>query len=211
GNAGTAFGPLLAAWVIVPHGQRSILVFTSAAFAGILVLSRVGAWYAGHVGTRRSRRQAPARGNRRSREKIGVALSVLLVLMFSKFFYLASMTNYYTFYLIEKFGLSIQQSQVYLFLFLFAGAAGTMLGGPLGDKVGRRAVIWFSVAGIAPFALALPQANLFWTAVLTVITGMITASAFPAILVYATELLPGKVGFIAGLFYGLAFGLAGIG
>jgi FSR family fosmidomycin resistance protein-like MFS transporter len=137
-------------------------------------------------------------------------LAILLCLMFSKFFYLASMTNYYTFYLIQKFSLSVPQSQVYLFVFLFAVAIGTIAGGPIGDKIGRKLVIWFSILGMAPFAILLPHANLFWTVVLSVINGMILASAFPAILVYATELLPGKVGTIAGLFFGFAFGMAGI-
>src|SRR5947208_1007068 len=136
---------------------------------------------------------------------------VLMILIFSKYFYLVSMTNYYTFYLIQKFGLSVQSSQHYLFIFLFAVAAGTIVGGPIGDKIGRKAVIWMSILGMSPFALILPHANLFWTAVLSVIIGFMIASAFPAILVYATELLPGKVGLVAGLFFGLAFGMAGIG
>ncbi|HTG45800.1 MAG TPA: MFS transporter, partial [Verrucomicrobiae bacterium] len=136
---------------------------------------------------------------------------VLLVLIFSKFFYLASMTSYYTFYLIQKFGVSVQQSQLYLFMFLFAVAAGTIIGGPVGDRIGRKAVIWISILGMSPFALLLPHANLLWTAVLSMMVGFIMASAFPAILVYATELLPGKVGLVAGLFFGLSFGMAGIG
>src|SRR5436305_1536680 len=140
-----------------------------------------------------------------------LSLAVLLTLMFSKFFYLASMTNYYTFYLMAKFGLSVQQSQLYLFLFLFAVAIGTIAGGPVGDRIGRKMVIWISILGIAPFAILLPHANLFWTGVLSAVIGVIMASAFPAILVYATELLPGKVGLIAGLFFGCAFGMAGIG
>src|SRR4030095_4693671 len=139
------------------------------------------------------------------------SVGILLVLMFSKFFYLASMTNYYTFYLTHRFGVSVQQSQLYLFLFLGAGAAGTLAGGPIGDRIGRKQVIWLSILGIAPFALILPHANLFWTALLSMLIGAIMASAFPAIVVYATELVPGKVGLIAGLFFGLAFGLAGIG
>jgi MFS transporter, FSR family, fosmidomycin resistance protein len=211
GNAGTALGPLLAAWIIVPHGQHYILVFTGVAVVGIFVLSRVGNWYAAHLIERRARGKQAVQSSGLSRATITLSIAVLLMLMFSKFFYLASMTNYYTFYLIHKFGVSIQQSQVYLFMFLFAGAVGTFVGGPVGDRIGRKAVIWISILGMAPFALALPHANLFWTAVLSVITGMIMASAFPAILVYATELLPGKVGLIAGLFFGLAFGMAGIG
>lgn len=211
GNAGTSLGPLLAAWIVVPHGQRYILVFTSVALVGIMVLSRVGNWYAAHLGERRARSGFSSQAVPLPRRTLVLSMIVLLTLMFSKFFYLASMTNYYTFYLMHKFGISIQQSQVYLFIFLFATAVGTIVGGPVGDRVGRKAVIWISILGMAPFALALPHANLFWTAVLSIMTGMIMASAFPAILVYATELLPGKVGLIAGLFFGLAFGMAGIG
>jgi FSR family fosmidomycin resistance protein-like MFS transporter len=212
GNVGTSLGPLLAAWIIVPHGQRYILVFTVAAFAGIVILSRVGKWYAIRLNNRRSAASA-GRENHigLSSRTITVSMAVLLVLMFSKFIYLVCMTNYYTFYVIQKFGLSVQSSQLYLFVFLFSVAAGTIIGGPVGDKIGRKAVIWISILGMAPFALLLPHANLFWTAVLSSIIGFIMASAFPAILVYATELLPGKVGLIAGLFFGLAFGIAGIG
>ena len=146
-----------------------------------------------------------------NRAKVAFPLCILLLLMFSKFIYLASMTNYYTFYLMHRFGVSVQRSQLYLFLFLCAGAVGTLAGGPVGDRIGRKQVIWLSILGVTPFALVLPHANLFWTALLSVFIGVIMASAFPAILVYATELVPGKVGLIAGLFFGLAFGLAGIG
>lgn len=212
GNAGTALGPLLAAWIIVPQGQRHILWFSALAFGGMVILSKVGRWY-------RDRLIASAGNGARSarqhenipRRTVALCLCVLLLLMFSKFIYLASMTSYYTFYLMHRFGVSVQQSQFYLFLFLGAGAIGTLVGGPLGDRIGRKQVIWLSILGIAPFALALPHVNLMWTAVLSVLIGLIMASAFPAILVYATELLPGKVGLIAGLFFGLAFGLAGIG
>lgn len=212
GNTGTALGPLMAAWLIVPHGQRSILWFSALALTGMVVLKNVGSWYQAHL-LESARRGAlkPETNETVGRSKLILALTVLLVLMFSKFFYFASMTNYYTFYLIHRFGVSVQQSQLYLFLFLAAGAAGTLAGGPIGDRIGRKQVIWLSILGIAPFALIFPHANLFWTAVLSVIIGSIMASAFPAILVYATELLPGKVGLIAGLFFGLAFGLAGIG
>jgi FSR family fosmidomycin resistance protein-like MFS transporter len=212
GNAGSSLGPLLAAWIIVPRGQAYILVFTVAAFLGMMVLSRVGRWYAlklneprgiGHGGGQQAIRF--------SKKTIAFSIAVLLVLVFSKFFYLASITSYYTFFLIQKFGLSVQASQLYLFLFLFGVAAGTIMGGPIGDKIGSKMVIWISILGMSPFALLLPHANLFWTAVLSVIIGAIMASAFPAILVYATELLPGKVGLVAGLFFGLAFGMAGIG
>ncbi len=213
GNAGSAAGPLLAAWIIVPHGQHYILWFTVVPFFGMLILARVGDWYrrrlaAIHAGT------TPAVTHPRyaaSRQRIAFFLLILLTLMFSKFFYLASMTNYYTFYVIQKFGVSVTGSQMYLFLFLAAVAVGTIIGGPVGDRIGRKQVIWISILGMAPFALLLPFANLFWTAMLSIVIGLIMASAFPSILVYATELLPGKVGTIAGLFFGFAFGLAGIG
>lgn len=212
GNAGTSIGPLLAAWVIVPRGQRHILWFTVLPFIGMLLLSRVGNWYRDRLAEMQAKNAtAPHRHYVASRKRIIFSLLILLALMFSKFFYLASMTNYYTFYLIEKFGLSVTGSQMYLFLFLAAVALGTIIGGPVGDKIGRKQVIWISILGMAPFALLMPFANLFWTAGLSVVIGFIMASAFPAILVYATELLPGKVGTIAGLFFGFAFGLAGIG
>src|SRR5438552_4408462 len=212
GNAGTALGPLLAAGIIVPHGQRHILWFSALALTGMIILSNVGRWYQERLADA-ARRGPRATGPREtvSRAKVAFPLSILLLLMFSKFIYLASMTNYYTFYLMHRFGVSVQQSQLYLFLFLGAGAVGTLAGGPLGDRIGRKQVIWLSILGIAPFALLLPHADLLWTALLSMFIGVIMASAFPAILVYATELMPGKVGLIAGLFFGLAFGLAGIG
>jgi len=212
GNAGTALGPLLAAGIIVPHGQRHILWFSALALAGMIILSNVGRWYQELLADA-ARRGLRATGPREtlSRAKVAFPLSILLLLMFSKFIYLASMTNYYTFYLMHRFGVSVQRSQLYLFLFLGAGAVGTLAGGPIGDRIGRKQVIWLSILGIAPFALMLPHANLLWTALLSMFIGVIMASAFPAILVYATELVPGKVGLIAGLFFGLAFGLAGIG
>ncbi len=212
GNAGTALGPLLAAWIIVPYGQRHILWFSVLALAGMVIMRNVGRWYQQHL-TDAVRRGARPSGSLEavSRATVVISLCILLLLMFSKFFYLAMMTNYYTFYLMHRFGVSVQQSQLYLFLFLGAGAVGTFAGGPIGDRIGRKQVIWLSILGIAPFALILPYAGLFWTAILSVVTGAVMASAFPAILVYATELLPGKVGLIAGLFFGLAFGLAGIG
>jgi MFS transporter, FSR family, fosmidomycin resistance protein len=211
GNAGSSLGPLLAAWIIVPRGQRYILVFSIAAFAGMLTLSRVGQWYAAKLTSRKRASHSETLVNPFPRAVIVRSVAVLLVLIFSKFIYLASMTNYYTFFLIHKFGISVQSSQYYLFLFLCAVAVGTIVGGPVGDRIGRKAVIWVSILGMSPFALLLPHANLFWCAVLSVFIGFIMASAFPAILVYATELLPGKVGLIAGLFFGLAFGTAGIG
>ena len=210
GNAGTSLGPLLAAAVVVRYGRQRILWFTLIALAGMFILARVGAWYQQHLNERRANKSAEAHHHPVPRGQVPFVLAILLCLMFSKFFYLASMTNYYTFYLIHKFGVTVQQSQIYLFVFLFAVAGGTIAGGPIGDKIGRKLVIWISILGMAPFALMLPHANLFWTAVLSVCNGLILASAFPAILVYATELLPGKVGTIAGLFFGFAFGLAGI-
>ncbi len=210
GNAGSALGPLLAALIIVRYGRRHVLWFTLIALAGMIILSRVGAWYKEHLNERRARNAADIHHHPVPLKQVPIVLGILLCLMFSKFFYLASMTNYYTFYLIQKFGVSVAHSQLYLFVFLFAVAIGTIAGGPVGDRIGRKLVIWISILGMAPFALLLPHANLFWTAVLSVINGMILASAFPAILVYATELLPGKVGTIAGLFFGFAFGMAGI-
>jgi FSR family fosmidomycin resistance protein-like MFS transporter len=210
GNAGTSLGPLLAAGIIARYGRRHILWFTLITVAGMLILSLVGAWYKRQLVEKRARKTAEEHHHPVPRRQVPFLLAILLCLMFSKFFYLASMTNYYTFYLIQKFGLTVPQSQLYLFAFLGAVAAGTVAGGPVGDKIGRKLVIWISILGMAPFSILLPHANLFWTAVLSVIVGLILASAFPAILVYATELLPGKVGTIAGLFFGLAFGLAGI-
>jgi FSR family fosmidomycin resistance protein-like MFS transporter len=210
GNAGTSLGPLLAAGVVVRYGRHHILWFTLIALLGMIILARVGAWYQQHLDERRASNVSEEHHHPIPFAQVPFLLAILLCLMFSKFFYLASMTNYYTFYLIQKFGLTVSQSQVYLFVFLFAVAAGTIAGGPVGDKLGRKVVIWISILGMAPFALLLPHVNLFWTAVLSVCNGIIMASAFPAILVYATELLPGKVGTIAGLFFGLAFGLAGI-
>ena len=211
GNFGTSLGPLLAALIVVPHGQRSVLWFSVIAFLGIMVLASVGTWYRNHLEQMRSR-QSPAPGAhaKLAQGRIGLALGVLIALIFSKYVYLSSLTNYYTFFLIAKFGLSVQAAQVRLFVFLFAVAAGTIVGGPLGDHFGRRRVIWFSILGVAPFSLLLPYANPGWTIALTVAIGFILASAFPAILVYAQELLPGRVGLIAGLFFGLAFGIAGI-
>ena len=213
GNFGTSLGPLLAAAIVVPHGQRSVLWFSVLAVAGIIVLTRVGNWYQAHLAELRARRAvrpAPAHAPR-DRRTIAISLAVLLTLIFSKYFYLSSLTNYYTFFLIAKFGFSVQAAQVRLFLFLFAVAAGTIFGGPIGDRFGRRLVIWISILGVAPFSLLLPYATPFWTVVLTLFIGFILASAFPAIIVYAQELVPGKVGTIAGIFFGFAFGIAGVG
>ncbi len=213
GNFGTSLGPLLAAAIIIPRGQGEILWFTGLAFTGMLLLIRVGGWYRRNL----ARLRPPARGAgavapaRLSRAKVVRAFAVLIGLIFSKYFYLISLTNYYTFYLIDKFHVSVQAAQVYLFVFLFAVAAGTIIGGPVGDRIGRKLVIWISILGVAPFTLALPHFGLTGTVVLTVFIGLILASAFSAILVYGQELLPGNVGLVAGLFFGLAFGIAGIG
>ncbi|GJD30477.1 Fosmidomycin resistance protein [Methylobacterium adhaesivum] len=212
GNAGTALGPLLAAFVVVPHGQGSVAWFSLVALAGIGVLALVGRWYAGRLRAKlRPASRAVARAAPLSRRRIGVTIAILLTLIFSKYFYLASFSSYYTFYLIHRFGVSVPQSQIYLFVFLGAVAAGTILGGPIGDRIGRKPVIWGSILGVLPFTLALPHADLTWTVVLTVPIGMILASAMPAILVYAQELLPGRIGLVGGLFFGFAFGMGGLG
>jgi FSR family fosmidomycin resistance protein-like MFS transporter len=213
GNAGTSLGPLLAALIIVPSGQQSVGWFSLVALVAIIVLANVGHWYKQNLYRLKTGAQAKDREGLpvMSRSRIIWALAVLIALMFSKFFYLSSMTNYFTFYLIDKFRLSVQEAQLHLFLFLFSVAAGTIIGGHLGDRFGRKYVIWGSILGVAPFTLLLPYANLFWTGVLTIFIGIILASAFSAILVYAQELVPGKVGMISGLFFGFAFGMGGIG
>lgn len=209
GNTGQALGPLLAAFIVIPHGQSSIAWFSVAALSGMVILGFVSRWYAARLGPRRVATSSFAPTLSKGRT-IG-ALAILVVLLFSKFFYVASLGTYYTFYTIQTFGISVQASQVLLFLFLGAFAVGVMAGGPIGDRVGRKRVIWFSILGVLPFTLALPYANLWGTAVLTMIIGLILASASSAILVYAQELLPGRVGLIAGIFFGLAFGLGGLG
>jgi FSR family fosmidomycin resistance protein-like MFS transporter len=210
GNTGSAIGPLLAAFVVVPRGQGSVAWFSAAALAGMVILSRVGAWYNAHRRTGAKARSA-IQAHGLPRGKVVAALAILLILVFSKNVYLASISSYYTFYLIEKFGLSVQSAQLHLFLFLGAVAAGTIIGGPVGDRLGRKWVIWASILGVLPFTLALPYVNLFWTGVLSVAIGVILASAFSAILVFAQELVPGRVGMVSGLFFGFAFGTAGIG
>jgi FSR family fosmidomycin resistance protein-like MFS transporter len=209
GNAGSSLGPLLAWLVILPHGQGSVLWTTPLAVIGIVLLYRIGRWY-------RSRAHAAAahpadRHSSLPRGRVALALGILVALVFSKYFYLTSMTSYFMFFLVERFHITREASEIYLFGFLAAVAVGTFLGGPLGDRFGRKRVIWASIFGTAPFALLLPYANLPWTAVLSVIIGIILASAMSAIIVYAQELVPGRVGTIAGLFFGLAFGLGGIG
>ncbi|MNK34526.1 Fosmidomycin resistance protein [compost metagenome] len=211
GNAGSSLGPLLAAWIIVPYGQFSVIWFSVIALLAIIILTYVGNWYKGFMLSRSKKVNIQTVVNQFSRTKVIFSVCILLLLIFSKYFYMASLTNYFTFYLIDKFHVSVQTSQIYLFVFLFSVAAGTLLGGPIGDKIGRKYVIWASILGTAPFALLLPHASLFWVGVLVVPIGMILASAFSAILVYAQELIPGKVGLVAGLFFGFAFGMGGIG
>jgi MFS transporter, FSR family, fosmidomycin resistance protein len=211
GNLGGSLGPILAALIIVPFGQTSILWFSILALTAIIVLLNVGNWYTHHMNRTRGKVTAITKGHGLSKKKVAWSVVILLVLIFSKYFYLASITSYFTFYLIHKFSVSIQTSQVHLFLFLFAVATGTLLGGPIGDRVGRKYVIWFSILGVAPFTLLMPYANLFWTTVLSIMIGVTLASAFSAILVYAQELIPGKIGMISGLFFGFAFGMGGLG
>jgi len=210
GNTGSAIGPLLAAALVAVYGQHSVAWAGALALLGILILYNVGTWYK-HHGLARMRSARAHEDHGLSRNKIVTSMVILLLLIFSKYFYLASITSYYTFYLIHTFHLSVRSAQVHLFIFLAAVAAGTLAGGPLGDKFGRKYVIWLSILGILPFTLVLPYANLFWTSVLSVIIGMVMASAFPAIVVYAQELLPGRVGMISGLFFGFSFGMGGIG
>jgi FSR family fosmidomycin resistance protein-like MFS transporter len=212
GNVGSAIGPLLAAFIVLPRGQSSVVWFSAAALLAIFVLLQVGHWYKTH-GVTRLKIKKPSGSSLLAEQptRVRVAIGVLLALIFSKYFYMASLSSYYTLYLIERFHVSVQQSQMLLFVFLGSVAAGTVLGGPIGDRVGRKIIIWVSILGVLPFTLILPHANLFWTAVLTVPIGLILASAFPAIVVYAQELMPGRTGTVAGLFYGFAFGMGGVG
>ncbi|MET0610563.1 MAG: MFS transporter [Pseudomonas caspiana] len=210
GNTGSALGPLLAAAIIIPFGQGHVVWFGLIALFSVGLLYAISRWYRTHLNLFKLK-QGQAASHGLSKGRVTGALVVLAFLIFSKFFYMSSITSYFTFYLIEKFDLSVANSQLYLFLFLGAVAAGTFFGGPIGDRIGRKAVIWFSILGAAPFTLALPYADLFWTSVLSVIIGFILASAFSAIVVYAQELVPGNVGMIAGIFFGLMFGFGGIG
>lgn len=210
GNTGQAISPLIAALLVATYGQRSIVWYAGFALVAFVILVKVGSWYKDH-GLARIRSHTHVKHPELTRGKVMQALAVLLALVFSKFIYLACVGSYFTFYLIDKFGVSVQSAQVHLFFFLGAIAAGTLLGGVLGDRIGRKYVIWFSILGMLPFTVLLPYANLFWVGVLASIIGVILASAFPAIVVYAQELLPGRVGMIAGLFFGLSFGLSGIG
>ncbi|MHA4737179.1 MFS transporter [Dyadobacter sp. MSC1_007] len=211
GNAGSSLGPLLAALILLPYGRFQVIWFSLVALLAILILSWVGGWYKQKLGTVVSKSGAVAQESTLPKGTIVLSIGILLLLIFSKYIYMASISSYFTFYLIDKFGVSIQSSQIYLFAFLFAVAAGTFIGGPVGDRIGRKYVIWISILGAAPFALLLPYVDLFWTGVLSCIIGLILSSAFSAILVYAQELIPGKVGMIAGLFFGFAFGIGGIG
>ncbi len=212
GNAGLAVGPLLAAVIVLPRGQSSVAWFSLAILLAIVLLTWVSRWTKGHMlrllASRKTHQEqhAPVSG-----KKVAMSITILLALLFSKYFYLASITSYYTFYLMGKFHVSVQSAQIHLFVFLGAVALGTIAGGPIGDRIGRKRVIWCSILGVLPFTLALPYANLFWTEILSVVIGLVLASAFPAIVVYGQELIPGRVGMISGLFFGFAFGMAGLG
>ncbi len=210
GNAGSATGPLLAAFIVLPYGQRSIAWFAVTALAAMSILTRVGTWYKAHLAERAKSPAAPAAA-RLPRGRVRLALVILVALVFSKNVYLASLTSFYTFYLIQTFRVSVQSAQMHLFILLAATAAGTFIGGPVGDRIGRKYVIWISILGVLPFTLLLPYANLFWTSILTIVIGLILASAFSAIVVFAQELVPGRVGAVSGLFFGFAFGAGGLG
>ena len=213
GNVGSAVGPLLAAFIVVPNGQKSVAWFSIVALVGMVVLFNVGRWYAARLKTApgKSAARALAAEPALPRSVVARSIAILIALMFSKFVYLASMSTYLTFYLIDRFQVSVPAAQLYLFLFLGATAAGTFLGGPIGDRIGRKPVIWWSILGVLPFTLILPHVNLFWTAALTIPIGLVLASAFSAIIVFAQDLVPGRTGVIAGLFFGLAFGMGGVG
>jgi len=214
GNVGSSFGPLLAAFLVAPRGQASIAWCSLAALLGMVVLWRIGSWHReqrAHTAAGQASRAAAVPAHGISRGRVIASLTILAALIFSKYFYLAGLTSYYTFYLISKFHVSVRTAQLDLFVFLTAVAVGTILGGPIGDRLGRKYVIWGSILGVLPFTLILPHANLFWTPVLTVVIGLILASAFSAIVVYAQELVPGRIGLISGIFFGFAFGMGGLG
>lgn len=211
GNLGTALGPLLVALIVVPHSQRYILWFVIAALMALGIIGKIAYWYRDHLIRKAHQSTIFTEFHSLSKSRVKWSIAILLVVIFSKFFYSASLSTYYTFFLIDKFHLSIQQAQYHMFIYLIAYAAGTIMGGPLGDRFGRKYIIWFSVFGATPFALLLPYVNLFWTDVLMIIIGMIISSAFPAIIVYAQELIPRKLGMISGLFYGFAFGMGALG
>jgi FSR family fosmidomycin resistance protein-like MFS transporter len=209
GNAGSSLGPLLAAFIVAPRGRHSIAWFALIALFAIALLWRVGQWYA-HAGIKRGAASIHQADHGLTDREVRRGVAILLILVFSKYVYLASLTSYFTFFLIHKFGISVQAAQLHLFAFLAGVAAGTFAGGPIGDRVGRKVVIWTSILGVLPFTLVLPFANLFWTTVLSVIIGLVLASAFSAILVYGQELLPGRIGLVSGLFFGFAFGVGGV-
>ena len=212
GNTGQAIGPLLVALLVIPNGQAHVIWFALFAVIGMVVLGRVGFWYRDHLGSRiKKAAAAVAAGPQLSRARIGVCIAILLAMTFSKNFYMAAFASYYTFFLMERFAISVQSAQIHLFVFLGAVALGTFIGGPVGDRIGRKPVMWVSMFGVLPLSVALPFLPLFWVDVTAIIVGMLMASAFPAIVVYAQELLPGRVGMIAGLFFGFAFGMGGIG
>ena len=211
GNFGTALGPLLVALIVVPNSQKYILWFVTVAALGLIILSKIAFWYKEHLVFGKNKVQPFIDLHNLPKRKVQISIAILLIVIFSKFFYSASLSSYYQFYIIDKFGLTIKQAQFHMFIYLFSYAVGTILGGPLGDKIGRKYVIWLSVFGAFPFALALPYVDLFWTDVLMVVIGIIISSAFPAILVYAQELVPKKLGMVSGLFYGFAFGMGALG
>lgn len=211
GNVGYAAGPLLIAFIVLPRGQSSIAWFSILALAAIMILVPVSLWYKGHLVSHKKAGPMRPPASPVSSRKVHLSIAILVALIFSKYFYLSSINNYLIFYLMGKFGLSMHAAQIHLFLFMAAVAVGTFVGGPVGDRIGRKYVIWVSILGVLPFTLLLPHANLFWTTILTVVIGLVLASAFSAIVVYAQELLPGKVGMISGLFFGLAFGIGGLG
>jgi len=211
GNTGLSLGPLMAAYIVLPHGQTSIAWFSVLALAGMIILAKVSGWAIRNRTVKKPGAVRHEQGPNLSTGRIVLSITVLMALLFSKFVYLASLTSYYTFYLMNKFHVSVRSAQIHLFVFLGAVALGTIVGGPVGDRIGRKRVIWCSILGILPFTLALPYASLFWTEILSVVIGLILASAFSVIVVYAQELVPGRVGMISGLCFGFAFGMAGLG
>ncbi|TWP23209.1 MFS transporter [Apibacter muscae] len=211
GNLGTSLGPLLAALIITPYGKQNMGYFSLCALLGAFILFRVSKWYTAQYKNKKSNNDQVSETKKLSRKVVVISLVILLALVFSKAFYLSSITSYYTFYLMHKFSVTEQDSQIYLFIFLFSVAAGTFMGGPIGDRIGRKYVIWISILGVAPFTLLLPYANLSWTIALSILIGLILSSAFSAILVFAQELVPGKVGTVSGLFFGFSFGMGGLG